>query len=74
MAKKKKLRPDQVCSECGEVLSLLEMKHGLCTKCDECPPESICCDDCGYEYDRHIGDDCPNCGGNNHDQYEEKYG
>lgn len=38
------------------------------------PTQTICCDDCGEEYDRHIGDDCPRCGCNNHDQYEEKYG
>jgi hypothetical protein len=36
--------------------------------------ETICCGHCGHEYDRHIGDECPNCGHNNHEQYEEKYG
>ena len=35
--------------------------------------ETICCDHCGYEYDRHIGDNCPNCDHDNHEQYEEKY-
>lgn len=38
------------------------------------PKETICCDGCGHEYDRHIGDECPNCGHNNHDQYVEKFG
>ena len=36
--------------------------------------ETICCDNCGEEYDRHIGDVCPRCGHDNHEQYEEKYG
>jgi hypothetical protein len=35
--------------------------------------ETICCDNCGYEYGRKTGDDCPACGHNNHEQYEEKY-
>ena len=26
------------------------------------PAETICCEHCGHEYDRHIGDQCPNCG------------
>ena len=27
--------------------------------------ETICCGHCGHEYDRHVGDVCPNCGHNN---------
>ena len=23
--------------------------------------ETICCKHCGHEYDRHVGDYCPNC-------------
>jgi len=38
------------------------------------PTETICCYGCGYEYDRHIGDICPNCGSDNHEQYERKFG
>jgi len=38
------------------------------------PNETICCEACGHEYDRHIGDECPRCGHNNHDQYERKFG
>ena len=38
------------------------------------PDETVCCDHCGHEYDRHIGDLCPNCGHDNNEQYEEKYG
>jgi len=26
------------------------------------PAETICCEHCGFEYDRHVGDECPNCG------------
>lgn len=37
------------------------------------PLEVLCCNHCGYEYDRHIGDMCPNCGHNNHEQYVEKF-
>jgi len=33
--------------------------------------ETICCEHCGHEYDRHIGSECPNCGHNNHDQMVE---
>ena len=36
--------------------------------------ETICCEECGHEYDRHIGDECPNCGHNNNEQMERKYG
>jgi rubrerythrin len=24
--------------------------------------QTICCGHCGHEYDRHVGDQCPNCG------------
>ena len=41
---------------------------------EEDEDETICCDSCGHEYDRHIGDLCPNCDHDNHEQYEEKYG
>jgi len=41
---------------------------------DESSLETICCDHCGHEYDRHVGDECPNCGHNNHNQFVEKYG
>ena len=36
--------------------------------------ETICCDCCNFEYHRHVGDICPACGNDNHEQFEEKYG
>lgn len=36
--------------------------------------ETICCDHCGYEYGRSIGDLCPNCETDNKEQFDEKYG
>jgi len=36
--------------------------------------ETICCDYCGHEYNRLSGDECPNCGQDNREQFEEKYG
>jgi len=38
------------------------------------PSECIVCETCSYEYDRHVGDICPVCSGNNHNQYVSKFG
>jgi len=70
------------CSQCGKEFTEEDRKlysfdtEHLCVDCWERLEleETICCDKCGYEYDRHIGDDCPCCGNNNHEQYLEKYG
>jgi hypothetical protein len=53
------------CTTCNEVLMDFDKPE---------QSETICCGRCGHEYDRHIGDECPNCNHNNHDQMEEKYG
>jgi rRNA maturation endonuclease Nob1 len=41
---------------------------------DEVEQETICCDNCSYEYPRQVGDDCPSCGENNHEQMVRRYG
>ncbi len=38
------------------------LDQGINYPVQEASTETICCEHCGFEYDRHIGDECPNCG------------
>ena len=77
-----KLRKNEVlCDQCGCVINLLDNTHTttddgdtICEDHKEPEQETIVCDNCSYEYPRQVGDDCPSCGENNHEQYVRKYG
>jgi rubrerythrin len=59
------------CPRCGTFVQTQKTDPTCCPKChateiDTTPLESggetVCCEHCGHEYDRHVGDQCPNCG------------
>ena len=67
---------DDIAEKAEEILGHPVKYEGddLYTISEEESTETICCDHCGHEYDRHIGDECPNCSNNNHDLFVEKFG